>query len=684
MILTQVQDTIIVQSYNHLTMSSQKSYASAVGKKISTDTKNSAHTAHAKDSAYIQWSPMFPSISKKTDECVIKFSLITNGMLDKLCIGSNCYYELYVNSNFYADGGMRCSPGKILRDTFVFDKPVDSRLVYVLVHYVSYNNSVWYRMLFPDPFFNDFDERNKWEAGVYKNIGFGSKISSQLMRQNIVFSSGATEKVPLNPVNSKWRYIDHSIKFKYLSKKFNQIEMTPLQFTSLKKFPPFVQKSCSSKFTSGEITNWNQFKAKEDENLMEILHNIADTNVVYYTIDLVQNCLYKLFVKSNDSACPIVVYYSEVDKFKCAWDTDNRNKVWLADIFYGNTETYSNGIEWRGCRYLHIVTAKTVKFEIMAIRKEYSFEWKQHKCKTPQLQTIYDACKNNLVACVDGGIVDTNWRERAQWVGDAYISTKILKKMTTPASSTPIIKNVLTQIADSYDPDNGMIQGAYPIKKQGKVNFLMPTYHLLWVMSVIENADIVPELLPIAQASVQFWESNYVSQTEQLVVSAPGWNFVDWAGADASGREYEGQPNCFVNVLYLHVCAYFKIKTNVTNKSIDQAFLIPDMHAYSLYKTSPASLQATGIAICFMDTSEETKRSFTEYLTAGKEDFLKAHTMYYGYYVAKALSSDKALLEKYILDKYHSCAETYSTIIEKTTPESSMAHGWSIGVADFL
>jgi len=59
--------------------------------------------------------------------------------------------------------------------------------------------------------------------------------------------------------------------------------------------------------------------------------------------------------------------------------------------------------------------------------------------------------------------------------------------------------------------------------------------------------------------------------------------------------------------------------------------------------------------------------------------------MYYGYYIAKALGRfSKELQQEYIIKKYYGCAQTLGTIIEKTTDESSRAHGWSVGIAEFL
>jgi hypothetical protein len=49
---------------------------------------------------------------------------------------------------------------------------------------------------------------------------------------------------------------------------------------------------------------------------------------------------------------------------------------------------------------------------------------------SPDDEAIVAACRANLIACVDGGAVDTCWRERAQWTGDLRMSTAALGALT--------------------------------------------------------------------------------------------------------------------------------------------------------------------------------------------------------------------------------------------------------------
>jgi hypothetical protein len=409
---------------------------------------------------------------------------------------------------------------------------------------------------------------------------------------------------------------------------------------------------------------------------MEVLHNINDPNVICYTLDLEYTGLHKLFVTTSD---PLVAYYSEIDHFDSAWNTHNRNKVWMSDAFINCTNSPS--IEWRGCKYVHIVTTTTCKFSIKSLRKEYAFDWISKQLDDDSLKIIYSACQNNLKACVDGGIVDTCWRERAQWVGDAYMSIKALKLLCTNDNSQPVIDNVLRQISQSYNNTKGMVQGAYPIKKHENLDFYMPTYHLLWCLTVLEQNK--QEHFSTVTQSLFFWESTYFDSSTNLI-TVPGWNFVDWFDDFCSGRTQDGTsiigPNAFVNILYKHLCDQFKIPTKITQKSIDAVFFHGNW--YSLYPDSPPSIHATSLAIIYLETTDNTKEKFVDY---AMNNGMPEHTMYFGYYIAKAIRMfSKKLTQEYIISKYYPYAKQFGTIIEKITPESSLAHGWSVGIVEFL
>jgi hypothetical protein len=645
--------------------------------------------------------------SKKLDresEAILRFTLVTHSPVTNLKLSSNCAYSLYVDGKFYGDGGSRCVPKEAIIDEFDIEN--GSSNIFLYLHYIGDKNSVWHRMLFPDPFFYDFNGSNIWICEKSNSFLFGTKISSQLPRQNIVsavnneFGIPEWEKLELSPLpNFDWNFIER--KFKFLYKEIIFSSKSSKQNRIPSRFPRFFQKTNTKDYSDiPNVNSLTNLKLKGKENLMEILHKISDPNAISYTFDMGAIGLHKLFVTTSEN---LIVYYSEIGDFKTCWDTPNRNKVWMADAFMTNQPDISS-IEWRGCRYIHVITTRSCQFEIKSIRKEYDFNWLPRTFSNPQYKKIYEACMNNLIACVDGGIVDTCWRERAQWVGDAYMSTKAMSLMCDPVKAHIIIDNVLRQISQSYNSANGMVQGAYPIKKHANLDFYMPTYHLLWCLTVLEHGK--REYFDTVRDSLALWERKYVNQTTNLVSDAPGWHFVDWFDSYSCGRTDEGVNysggNSFVNILYMHLCQHFGVETKVTQESIDSVFLknnchfgnedVPDCaqsgtsslvtRLYSLYPNSPPSLQATSMAIIYLQSSQAVKDSFVEYLFGNG---MNEHTMYFGYYVAKALGNISPDIQKdYIIQKYYNCANNLSTIIEKINPESSLAHGWSVGVVEFL
>jgi hypothetical protein len=498
--------------------------------------------------------------------------LVTNEPITKLKLASNCAYFLHVDGNFFADGGLRCSPKEAIIDEFEIKNGSTNICLYL--HYIGYNNSNWHRMIFSDPFFCDFDGSHTWKCSRNSGLTYGTKISSQLPRQNIV-GNEQWDPVELKQFqNFDWKFIDRQIKFIYHELLFTSEKNTAMIVP--KKFPQFNQKTNTSNPMQDTYSLQN-IKLSSNDNLMEILHANKDPNSVCYTFDLQKIGLHKLFVNTTE---PIFVYYSEISNFANAWNTPNRNKVWMADAFLSGQNKTSS--EWRGCRYIHVLTTKTCKFEIKDIRKEYNFNWIPIKFPKEkyQHQQIYEECKNNLIACVDGGIVDTCWRERTQWVGDAYMSIKALSLMCT--NSQPIVDNVLRQISQSYDKSKGMVQGAFPIKKLENLSFYMPTYHLLWCLTVLEHQKT--EYYPIVSHSLSLWENTYLNKKTNLI-HPPGWNFVDWYDDCTFGDEKRSGENSFVNILYLYLCSQFNIQTKVTKEIIDAMYFSNGW--YTLYPNSP-------------------------------------------------------------------------------------------------
>ena len=173
----------------------------------------------------------------------------------------------------------------------------------------------------------------------------------------------------------------------------------------------------------------------------------------------------------------------------------------MADVVSGKKGT---PFGYRGCRYIYLISSDpdmANRVKCTFVRATYPLQWTVPK-EDIDSDPLLSACRANLLACVDGGIVDTCWRERVQWVcnrtysiippifspliyslfcslstspllfspcclflflqvGDLRMSAKALRAMTTDKR---VVSFVLHQIADSLDPKSGLIQGAWPCR----------------------------------------------------------------------------------------------------------------------------------------------------------------------------------------------------------------------------
>jgi hypothetical protein len=338
----------------------------------------------------------------------------------------------------------------------------------------------------------------------------------------------------------------------------------------------------------------------------------------------------------------------------------------------------------RGCRYIYIITKPNNKYKVNFLRRTYPLIWKDIKS-----EPLIDACKNNLIACVDGGVVDTCWRERAQWVGDLRMSAIALEKLTK--NGQEIIDHALSQIATSYDVNTAMVQGAWPVKNKNYKGCLMPTYHLAYCLTVFRHSK-EQKLIELCKKSLLLWKIKYEDKNSELIVNVPGWNFVDWDSLDneAIGRNEKDNNtkitntyNAVVNAWFYEACKLFNI-SSFDIIEYNKKFYLPNIGAYSMIPNGRPSIHATAAAIGSIDVNKEILNNGIYYIKSIK-DLDKRVTMYYGYFIAKALAKKHINIAREFINKFYGpIANKYGTIYEKTSDSSSLAHGWSIGFIDFM
>jgi hypothetical protein len=426
-------------------------------------------------------------LDQQTQELVLLFS--TPGGRE-LRLASNYPYELWLDDRFAGDGGLRCSPGEALLDRW--DARAAERVV-VRLHYLNRKRiSVYYRCLFDDPFFTDLDD-GVWGCHEDFSVSFAAKACSQLPAQNVVTgppSPGLALALEPATLCQAWSALGsglHPANFVPIALDRGQTIDLPAEAEG--PFDPTAARDvalCVRRVPAGLCCT---------------------------TYDLGQIALHR-FELTTDG--PAALIYGEVPGFAETWATGNREKVHLADaVAAGSARAAPFGT--RGCRYVHVVHPKGQPFALLAWRREYPLRWKGLSPAGPVADSILRACRNNLTACVDGGVVDTCWRERAQWTGDLRLSALALQAL---CANPEIVRLALRQIASSYDEGAAMVQGCWPMKHPGYRDLMMPTYHVAFCLTVLEHAADDPELLGLVTRSLDVWQSKYLR--DGLLRNVPG------------------------------------------------------------------------------------------------------------------------------------------------------------------
>jgi len=338
--------------------------------------------------------------------------------------------------------------------------------------------------------------------------------------------------------------------------------------------------------------HWTKEGTQGAKDLLDYVLNERPLPLELTTYDLGAIALYRFEMAAP--ACAqrdIVLCYSEVASFDTAWQTANRRKVHLAD---GCAQGVALGRPFgvRGCRYLHVLSTRPASsshlsgreaIKVQVWRRTYPLVWRTGvQSRERGDEAILQACRATLVAVCDGGLVDTCWRERAQWTGDVRMSAMAIRSLTT---NTEVVSLALTQIAATYDRQVAMVSGYGPARTATH-HLPMPTYHLAFCLAVLEHHAFLrhhqrpppvssaspsstdpavaatlsaatakaasTELdafetacLPVVHQSVRAWRDKYLF--DGILCRLPGWNFCDWdltvPNADAIGQQRAGVLN---------------------------------------------------------------------------------------------------------------------------------------------
>jgi hypothetical protein len=562
----------------------------------------------------------------QTSDSEAIFIFIPNSQ--RVSVASNYEYEVWNNGDFLGMGGRRCPLGEAYLNHWIGDH-LQFRL-----HWINIKTSrVWHRCLFKDPFLYCNDSTIQFKCYRELSCEFCEKFSSQLPRQNILKEYNLQE-LKLNILTYDWNIIEDPVKL------MNHILIQP--------------KLVSSGTLSGKQQSFNDvLLSTKKQQHVDIVDYIRTSRLKYETYDLGLLALHKFILPQG------IYYYTQTKNFKKEWKNSNQAKVKIADAILSKK---SSPIGYRGCRYLHVFSC-TEFLDFKIYRAQYPLDF-----KSTHDSVLINAVKNTMIACIDGGFVDTCWRERAQWTGDARMMAKAVRSLT---NNHELIPFVFHQISKSYDKDTGMVNCAYPVVKPD-YKTTIPGYHLAFCLGVLENN--LSELKDLVLESIEFWKKKYLNNG--LISNVPGWMFSDWDFNDTliTGRNNEiNSSNCIVNAWFLEVCDILKIESGIDMKIFINTFYKDS--GYSLYPDDNVSVHATAAVMSSL-------KGFKEIIHVNVLDLKWKNkiTAYFAYFICKSLNDPKEFIEEYYMES----ALKYSTIWEKHDGSASIAHGWSIAFVEFL
>ncbi len=210
--------------------------------------------------------------------------------------------------------------------------------------------------------------------------------------------------------------------------------------------------------------------------------------------------------------------------------------------------------EWDGFRYLQLTVRncpKPIKLRKVAVNftsypvgNRGSFQ-----SNDSMLNKTWETSRYTVQLCMHDAYEDCPNREQRQWVGDAYVETKVNYCVF---GDTKLAAKYLRQIAQSQRSD-GIVMMFWPGDGQGgelsRLN--IKDFVLHWISTVWEyyrftgDQEMVRELFPNIVKALGWFEKRIDS--DGLLSNITPWVFGDWAPIDRRDR------NTILNALYYNI-----------------------------------------------------------------------------------------------------------------------------------
>jgi len=225
--------------------------------------------------------------------------------------------------------------------------------------------------------------------------------------------------------------------------------------------------------------------------------------------------------------------------------------------------------QWRSFRYLRLrvrnaATPVTIH-SLRARRINYPFTEKgAFESHDERLNRVFQISRKTIHLCAHDSIVDTPWRENAQWLGDVAAVS---------------LGGIYACFGDSALPGKFLRQAAVKRLNSGLLSNLsnsqhlsqvgnIPDYSLWWIMALWEHylytGDVryLHELYPAACGIIQCHAEHF--NERGLIEDMPYWAFIDWAAVEVRGESaaynaiFAGALDAFAKIAQVKQDAVFE------------------------------------------------------------------------------------------------------------------------------
>jgi len=347
------------------------------------------------------------------------------------------------------------------------------------------------------------------------------------------------------------------------------------------------------------------------------------------------------------------------------------------DVFEVAGELDWHDFWWKAGHYVEIRTEGEVEYQARFFRTGYPYPDFQPKSKLERMAF------ETLQACSFETYMDCPYFEQLLYAGDSRLEAlctyKLFDDHRLPAKCLRMLS--LSQRAD------GALNAQYPSCSDQKI----PSFMLIWLLMLSDywrrhgDDPLVMELRPRAKKLLGYLRSN---ENQSGLLTAPGWNFIDWCEEWKSGIPPGGEPDSVLNLFYvmaLQSMAEMELlpglgkKARTLAETIRRVFFDEEKQLYALdsrrqyFSEHPQALAL----LAFSDTSV---------IPGLQRGGLTQCSIYFSYYYLEACRQFglNDLLERR-LDRWRCLAdEGLTTFPEEFDNPRSDCHAWSSHILYFL